>query len=84
MPLSFKESKAKLKEIAGQYHSQYHSLKYELTEHDGGKLVPLCSIYVNGENWYHGETWEKAFAARHGALGINKPIPIETIAAQMP
>jgi len=78
MAMTGEEAKDKLKKVA----HQYHTVKWELTELDNGELIQVCTIYISGEDFYHGGTWEKAFAEREKMLGIETPI--DTIAAQMP
>ena len=73
MPMTPEEAKAKLKDIAGQYHE----VRLKITENDYGVIEQICTIYINGEDFYHGETFEEAFAAREKVL-VNK-----TIAAQI-
>ena len=79
--MTFKEAKAKLKEIAD---GKYHSIQYELTEHEDGNLASECEIYIDKEGWYKDSTWEEAFFTREKALRIFKPVTQEIIEAQMP
>jgi len=74
--MTFQQAKDRLKEVV----KGYHSIEFELTEYDNGRLDPKCSIY-DGYDWYSGNTWEEAFAKRKNTHGC---VPIETITAQQP
>ena len=75
MPMTFKEAKNKLKEIAG---GKYHSIYYQLTETASGELFQSCTLYIGTDPQISSyKTWEEAFLARES-------VPQETIEAQMP
>lgn len=78
--MTFAQAKRKLTKIA---KGEYHSIKHELTETHVNDLEPRCGIYIDGENWYGGETWELAFENRTKATN-KTPMPKEIINAQQP
>ena len=81
MVMTFEEAKNKLKEIANR---KYHRVAYDLTETSDGNLKPKCEIYIDNEDIYSGKTWEIALEKRELAIKGQKPVLLETIAAQMP
>lgn len=57
--MTFKQAKRKLKEEA---KGQYHSIKYDLSEHSNGDQTSDCTLYVAHRGMHNAPTWEHAFA----------------------
>ena len=63
--MTFKQAKKRLKKIA---EGRFHSLRLDVTEFTSGELETKCSVYIDGETFYCGDTFEKAFLNRERAL----------------
>ena len=59
--MTFAEAKIKLAEIANGKH---HSLSYDEMIFASGRIESKCHIYIDGESYYQGVTWEQAFLSR--------------------
>lgn len=70
--MTFKEAKIRLENTA---KGKYRAIQYEETIDVSGKTRCVCSIYIDTETWYNGETWGEAFQARD--LIVN-PAPYTT------
>jgi hypothetical protein len=78
--MTFKRARKELAKIA---NGRYHSLRYEETKHSeygGGEIRQDVSVYIDGMDYYKGNTWEEAFAALNKA--INPPQFDETAAPE--
>ncbi|MBA7559110.1 hypothetical protein ES708_00723 [subsurface metagenome] len=67
--MRFGQAKKKLAEIA---NGKYRSLRYEKVTHSDGEEVTECSIYIDGETYHSGNTWERTFAVREAFLKPKK------------
>ena len=56
----FSEAKAALEKRA---EGKFHSIGYDLTETQQGKLIAKCSVYLDGYNWHNAPTWNGALSA---------------------
>ncbi len=76
--MNFKEAKDKLKKLA---KGEYHSIKYEITEYNGGELRQECSVYIAGRGWCEERTWELAFKSLRNEINppSKKPVKIDNI-----
>jgi len=79
--MTLKEAKDKLKHIAS---GKFHSVRYELTEYVTGELAEKCTIYIDGEGFYHGKTWQEAFKNREIDLNLAPSETDKLIEEQMP
>lgn len=59
--MKFDEAEKKLAEIA---NGKFHSLQYERDTHRTGEQETKCRIYIEGERFHNGNTWEDAFDQR--------------------
>ena len=59
--MTFAEAKLKLGEIA---NGKYHSMSYDEMIFASGRIELMCHIYIDGECYYRGATWEQAFLSR--------------------
>ena len=55
--MNFQQAKKGLKKLA---KGKYHCIRYELTEYNNGDLKQECSVYVDGQEWVEGYTWNEA------------------------
>lgn len=72
--MNFKEAKGKVKSMAG---GQYHLIEYELVERRDGTLVQKCSVYVEGSEYFVGESWDIAIDKLEIALRPPNTEPVE-------
>jgi hypothetical protein len=71
--MKFSDAKARLKKIAG---GRYHMLTYGMIENGDGVVTTQCSIYIDGETFYNGRTFEDAFYSReHGGATVVEEMP---------
>lgn len=82
MPMTFKEASAKLCELA---QGRFRAIEYQMLTHASGRVVPTCRIYIAGESYHSGATFEDAFRARAIALGQYEQTPMpEDVTVPMP
>ena len=69
--MRFREAQRELAKIA---NGEYHLVAKEITDPgDGGKPKVKCSVYIHGQEYHNGETWEEAIASLKDAIANQKP-----------
>jgi len=62
------------KELAKLADGKYHTIDREITNPcDGGKQRVKCSVYIHGQKYHNGETWEEALASMKDAIANPEP-----------
>jgi hypothetical protein len=80
--MKFEDAEKKLAEISGgKYRSLYYS-KTVVGPH--GPVTTKCSIYIDGEDLFHGATWQDAFNAREVAARLRAAGPAEEAPNETP
>lgn len=73
--MTFQEAKEKANELA---NGKYHAVRYELTENSCGELKSECSVYIDGEGFFYGSTFENMFDVRSAKIcPVLQPMPEE-------
>ena len=65
--MKFIEAKEKLKVLA---EGTYHSIGYNIAEHEGGTQITSCYLYINPRITATASTWREAFMKLEHELGI--------------
>lgn len=67
--MTFEEAKNELKKVA---NGKYHSIDYQLTEFESGKIESKCTVYINPRISASDLTWNEALAKLVKKLGKDK------------
>ena len=78
--MTFQEAKEELKILA---RGKAFQLRFSVLEFADGSQRPDCSVYVEGQAFHSGDTWEEAFYSLNKALNPAK-VTAESITEMCP